>query len=262
MRRAATINVALADTLSRARESGSRFTAWPGDLEPSTLAEGYAIQAALASRLPRQTGWKLAAAGPAPQQRLSIDRPIIGRLTADRELRDGSSLSVALLCQPAAEPEIAFAMRAPVDSDPRGLSDEEILKAVGAVRLAIEVPDSRFQDRDVLTAPMIVAENSWSGFYVLGPEIADWRARDLAATAVTVSRNGQEVASGRGGLISAGPSACLVWLARELRTMGLSLNEGDVVITGTCTWPVPVAAGDLVEADFGPLGTVSLRFTS
>ena len=52
------------------------------------------------------------------------------------------------------------------------------------------------------------------------------------------------------------------WLANELRGLGLTLAVGQVVTTGTCMIPVPVAAGDEVRADYGPLGRVSVRFTA
>jgi 2-keto-4-pentenoate hydratase len=32
------------------------------------------------------------------------------------------------------------------------------------------------------------------------------------------------------------------------------------VTTGTCHPPLPIQAGDVVEADFGPLGKVSVAF--
>jgi 2-keto-4-pentenoate hydratase len=32
-----------------------------------------------------------------------------------------------------------------------------------------------------------------------------------------------------------------------------------VVTTGTCVAPLPIAAGDEVRADFGPLGEVTIR---
>jgi 2-keto-4-pentenoate hydratase len=246
--------------LRAARESGTRLQAWPPGLEPATLEEGYAIQAALLAGLPAQTGWKLAAAGRAPQERLGIDRPIIGRLTADRELPDGGRLSMSRLWEPVAEPEIGFVMAGRIGPEGREPADSDILSAVGTVRLAIEVPDAWFRDRDALAAPSIIADNSWSGFYVLGPRVDDWRGRDLASAAVVVRRNGEEVATGSGALISKGPVACLLWLARELRSQGLAMEPGQAVITGTCTWPVAVAAGDVVVADFGPLGSLSLGF--
>jgi 2-keto-4-pentenoate hydratase len=40
---------------------------------------------------------------------------------------------------------------------------------------------------------------------------------------------------------------------------GEGLRAGDIVTTGTCVTPVPVAPGDAVRADFGDFGEVTLR---
>jgi 2-keto-4-pentenoate hydratase len=50
-------------------------------------------------------------------------------------------------------------------------------------------------------------------------------------------------------------------VARRLALMGESLRAGQFVIAGSLTPIVPVAAGDEVRADFGPLGTLSIEFT-
>jgi 2-keto-4-pentenoate hydratase len=53
----------------------------------------------------------------------------------------------------------------------------------------------------------------------------------------------------------------MVWLANELRARGLGLRGGDLVITGACTPPHPIAAGDAMVADFGALGRVEIAFS-
>jgi 2-keto-4-pentenoate hydratase len=39
---------------------------------------------------------------------------------------------------------------------------------------------------------------------------------------------------------------------------GHRLEAGDLVITGTCVVPIPVAEGQTIVADYGVLGTVSV----
>ena len=73
---------------------------------------------------------------------------------------------------------------------------------------------------------------------------------------------------GRGGVAHVGlganvlgdPRAALTWLVNELSGLGIVIAAGQVVTTGTCATPLPVAAGDTVTADFGALGRVSLCF--
>jgi 2-keto-4-pentenoate hydratase len=52
----------------------------------------------------------------------------------------------------------------------------------------------------------------------------------------------------------------LTWLANELLSQGQQLKAGEVVMTGTCVVPVPVASGDVMTADFGTFGQVRARF--
>ena len=49
-------------------------------------------------------------------------------------------------------------------------------------------------------------------------------------------------------------------VADFLARHGERLEAGDWILSGACTNPVRVAAGDEVSAEFGPLGTVTVRF--
>jgi 2-keto-4-pentenoate hydratase len=66
---------------------------------------------------------------------------------------------------------------------------------------------------------------------------------------------------GHGKNVLGDPRMALVWCANELRQLGLTLRAGEVVTTGTCHPPLPIQSGDLVEADFGSLGNVSVAFS-
>ena len=56
------------------------------------------------------------------------------------------------------------------------------------------------------------------------------------------------------------PARAVAWLANKLAEYDEYLMAGSVVLSGSFISSVPVAAGDLVEADFGELGRVSCRF--
>jgi 2-keto-4-pentenoate hydratase len=65
---------------------------------------------------------------------------------------------------------------------------------------------------------------------------------------------------GYGKNVLGDPRVALAWLVNELRQLGLTLKQGEVVTTGTCHPPLPIQAGDVVAADFGALGKVSVAF--
>jgi 2-keto-4-pentenoate hydratase len=63
-------------------------------------------------------------------------------------------------------------------------------------------------------------------------------------------------AVGTGARVLGDPRLALTWLANELTRYGEALRAGDVVITGTCVKPVPIAPGDRIRMDFGEFGTI------
>ena len=57
------------------------------------------------------------------------------------------------------------------------------------------------------------------------------------------------------------PRIALTWLANQLSSLGIALQKGHVVTTGTCMVPLELQAGDSVSADYGPLGRVHMIFS-
>ena len=57
------------------------------------------------------------------------------------------------------------------------------------------------------------------------------------------------------------PRVALAWLVNELSGLGMPLDAGQVVTTGTCVVPVPVVPGDEVRASFGAFGNLTVRFS-
>ena len=81
-----------------------------------------------------------------------------------------------------------------------------------------------------------------------------WIALKTIHIATTV--NDRQATSGRGADVLGGPLVALTWLANSHRLRGCGLRAGDMVTTGVCGAPAPIAPGDHVRADFGVLGTV------
>ena len=64
---------------------------------------------------------------------------------------------------------------------------------------------------------------------------------------------------GTGRNVLGDPRMALLWLVNELSGLGVSIEPGQFVSTGTCTVPLAVQPGDAVQADFGVLGRISLQ---
>jgi 2-keto-4-pentenoate hydratase len=237
--------------------SGERLAQLSDECRPRDLAEGRAAQDALEAIVGERFGWKIAATSQAGQQHIGVGGPLHGRLFSRFVHHDGDRLSAAGMHMAVAEAEFAFGLRRDLVG-PGPYTRAEVLDAVGAMHLAIELPDSRFEHFEGAGGPQLLADDACAARFVLGPEISDWSEVDLAQQTVAVHVNGVEVSRGSGSNVLGDPRDALTWLANDLPQHGLRLSAGDVVTTGVTTVPVPVSAGDRVVATFPQLGTVSV----
>ena len=232
----------------------------PEACRPGTVAEGYAVQAALARIAgARPVGWKIAATSEAGQKHIGVDGPLAGRLWESKLHRSGATLPAGHLHMSVVEAEFAFRMGRDLPGGGGDYTVDTVMAAVAALHPAIEIPDSRYHDFTVVGAAQLIADNGCTEFCVLGPEAPPaWCDTDLAAHPVAVSIDGEEVATGRGANALGDPRRALTWLANDRVRHGLPLAAGDVIITGTCIVPAPVAPGQRVSAGFGALGAVEV----
>ncbi|MEC8134604.1 MAG: hydratase, partial [Pseudomonadota bacterium] len=107
----------------------------------------------------------------------------------------------------------------------------------------------------------LIADNACAHEFILGPAAeADWRAIDLSQHKATIEAVGGEVHDGIGANVLGDPRDALLWLVQEITGLGLTIEAGQVVTTGTCAEPLDIEPGDEVIADFGALGDVNVSF--
>ncbi|MDX1434281.1 MAG: fumarylacetoacetate hydrolase family protein [Gammaproteobacteria bacterium] len=253
-----------AERIWRSWERGECIDDLPESCRPRTLAEGYAAQAALLEVSgERSRGWKIAATSTPGQRHIGVDGPLAGRLLASKVHADGAELPMAGNHMRVAEAEFAFVLARDLPPRARDYTPQEVMDCVASLHPAIELPDSRFASFATAGGAQLVADDACARWFVLG-EAADegWRAeRDggaLAAHPVRLVINGEEVTRGQGADVLGGPAIALAWLANCHAARGCGLAAGEIVTTGVCGRPSPIAAGDRLEADFGALGRVAL----
>ena len=253
---------AAAKTLSDHWRAGTKLDNLDPSMRPKDRAEGYAIQAALAKHYPgRLFGWKIAATSTAGQKHINVGGPLAGRIFIEKVIADGGTASMQGNEMRVGEAEFAF--RFARDLPPRAspYSVEEVLGAVGTLHPAIEIPDSRFADFVGAGEAQLIADNACAHLFVLGDAtVADWRIRNLIEERPVVTLRGEKH-TGHGKNVLGDPRVALAWCVNELRTLGITLREGEVITTGTCCTPLPIKAGDVFAADFGALGKVSVSFS-
>jgi 2-keto-4-pentenoate hydratase len=246
--------------------TGQTIDALPAGCRPKTALEGYAAQAQLPLVAGRESlGWKIAATSLAGQAHIQVSGPLAGRLLAGQVCGDGATLSLAGNRMRVAEPEFCFRMARDLTPRATPYSLQEVMSAVGALHLALEVPDSRFAVFEQAGEAQLIADNACTGQFVLGPEApALWRDLDLSRHAVTghvtTARGDRWMRDGVGANVLGDPRVALTWLANCLSGLGETLGAGEIVTTGACMKPLEIGPGDAVFADYGSLGRVGLRF--
>ena len=243
-------------------QQSRRMAELPARGRPATRAEGYAIQAELAAVSGQPVvGWKIAATSPAGQAHIHVDGPIAGRIFEQRVVAMGTTFSLEHNLMRVAEAEFAFRLGRDLGARDRAYDVDEVMDAVDALHLSLEVPDSRFHDFTLVGAAQLIADDACACWLVLGPEVsADWRALDLATHVVHGHKNGAAVATGSGANVLGDPRLAMTWIANEVREYGTGLRAGQFVTTGTCIVPLKVGPGDRVHMDFGVLGSIDAAF--
>jgi 2-keto-4-pentenoate hydratase len=259
-----------AQTVWRHWRDGLAMAALPDSARPGSREQGYACQAHLPEVAQQPVlGWKIAATSQAGQQHINVSGPLAGRLLASRVHPPSARLSLAHNRMRVAEPEFAFRFGRALPVREQPYTEADVMSAVDAMLLAIEVPDSRFADFVSAGEPQLLADNACASQLWLGPEaVGDWRSVDLSRHQVTASvtpASGQPWQRvGTGEAVLGDPRTALVWLVHELclpsRGVGAGLRLGDVVITGTCMKPLEVAPGDALAIDYGVFGVINAQF--
>ncbi len=225
------------------------------------VAFGYAVQRLLTKAAKesdrRVVGAKIGLTSDAVQKQLGVDRPDSGVLFADMARFEDQPIELADLLQPKIEAEVAFLLRADLDSP--DLTLDQVRAAVDTAVAALEIVDSRIAGWDIRLVDTI-ADNASSGLYVLGSEPRPLSELDLPAAEMTMSAGDEVVSVGRGSACLGDPCAALLWLARTAREFGTPLRAGDLVLSGALGPMVPVVADTTYEARIGGLGSVRATF--
>jgi 2-keto-4-pentenoate hydratase len=245
----------LARLLADARRD-ARLVQPEAALLPGSVADAYAVQAGIAALGAGPVrGWKVTALTATDQAALGVDRPVAGPLFAEAVQPAPGKLARGRFVQPLLECEIAFRLGTDLPREGAPYDRTTVAAAVAAILPAFEVADGRVAAD--APGPLRLADAMGNGAFVAGPEVADWQAVDLGGLTIRLTHDDREVAKGPADRILGDPLGAVVALANAQPFWGPGLRAGDIVTTGTCTPPWPLAAGR-IEADFGPLGRLTL----
>ena len=250
-----------AEALRRIRRERRILSGLPEVIGPKTVAEGAAVQVALA-RLAGAFppfGFKIGATGRRMQVYLGVDAPIAGFMRAEDVHHGHADLRYADFIRPGVECEVA--VRLGHDLPPGPCSPEQALAAVGGFFAGIEIVENRYGDLKALGSPTLVADQMYHGAAVIGDRHdVDWRALDIGALQGRISLNGGTSDQGVTTDLLGHPLACLAWLAGSAEAAAFGgLKAGQVVMLGSVTPPIWLTGPAMVTVAFPPLPAVTVR---
>jgi len=253
----------LAEQLDAALAEGAPIPPFGISENVSTLADAYAVQTAWTAmrtaRGEKIMGRKIGLTAKAVQEQLGVDQPDYGTLwhSSFYEARNGKvTVPASNFISPRIEGEVAFLFGKPLRSP--NITPQDVLAATEACALGIEIVDSRIADWKIKFFDTIADNASYGGF-TLGPWDKKLKGEDLAAIGMTISRNGELAAEGVGAAVLGSPVLSCAWLANKLLEFGISLEPGDIVISGALMKMLPFKAGD--EFVFNLAGQPELTVT-
>lgn len=248
----------LAQSLLRAADTPHNHPRPQIDGQSIDVEVGSAIQAAQLelrfARGERVVGVKLGLTTADQRDAAGHYRPSVGFLTDTMVL--GKDLSAAMAIAPRVEPEIVAVISRTLE--PPTVSAQDIIDAVGSVRVGIEVVDPRYPDSGFIL-PDALADNSSSRAVAWSSEGVAPEAVDLAAETLSLSINGAPPVVGSGSLVMGNPMVVVVEAIEDLLASGMTIPEGFVVFTGNLAGvALDVAPGDQVRVDSDSLGSLTL----
>jgi len=214
----------------------------------TSVAAAYAVQAewtrARLANGENIVGRKIGLTAKAVQEQLGVDQPDYGTLwqSSYYDARGGKvRVPASDFIAPRIEGEVAFLIGKAL-TGPQ-VTPQQVLAATEACALGVEIVDSRIADWKITIADTIADNASYGGF-TLGPWDKGLRDSDLASVAMTITQNGAVAAQGTGAAVLGSPLLSCTWLANKLLEFGVSLQPGDIVISGALMKMLPFKQGD------------------
>lgn len=226
-----------------------------------TIDDAYAISLDFLARRraegERVVGKKIGVTSKAVQDMLGVHQPDFGFLTDRMHVEGDIDVDARALIQPRAEAEIAFILKDGLKGP--GVTPEDVIAATEFIAPCFEIVDSRIRDWTIGIVDT-VADNASCGVFVLGEARADPRDHDLPALEVTVTKNGAPLSQGLGSAVQGDPAQAVAWLANTLGAYGVTLDAGDIILSGSLVPLEDAVKGDVFAMELAGIGGCTAKF--
>lgn len=253
----------LANQLIQAEKERAGIPALTEQNPNFTTQDAYAVQLEIIRQKLDEgqmiVGKKIGLTSLAMQKLLGVDEPDYGHLLDGMVVENGNEVSFERVMQPKVEAEIAFVLKK--DLQGPNVTALDVLQATDYILPSLEIVDSRVKDWKIKLQDTI-ADNASCGLYVLGGKPVRVNQVDLSQIGMVLSKNGEIVNTGVGAAVMGNPANCVAWLANKLSEFDITLNAGEVILSGALSAAVEAGPGDVFSAKFAHLGEISVRFSS
>ena len=248
----------LADSLTQARLSGQSRSQLSKD-HKLTRADAYTIQEiGIEHRIQRQekfVGYKMGLTSEAKRKQMNLDSPLYGVLTNKMQVQSGGTFHLQGSIHPKIEPEVAFL----ITQDLRGnVSREQVIAACSSICACMEILDSRYDQFKYFSMEDVIADNSSSSHFVIGPWLNDFKKLDLSNLKMKMSVNGESAQEGNSKDISGDPIISVIQLCELLSERGRALPAGSIVLAGAATAAVALENGQKIELEVEGLAKLNV----
>lgn len=248
----------IAERFVQARLEARAVDGYPGQI-PQTMDQAYAVQEAAIALYPDEiVGWKVGGVPPVLQPQLGVHRvsgPIFSR-NVWPVATDGPTPLPAFEGGFAAV-ESEFIARIGVDADPAKTdwTIEEAAAQVDAVFIGVELAGSPLSEINDLGSAVVASDFGNNGGLIVGPEVADWRAR-LDSLSVETVVNGESLGIGGSPSLAGGAMESVRFLLEHCARRGRPLKKGILISTGAVTGVHRVYDGDEALCAFDGVGDI------
>ena len=222
--------------------------------------DAYAISAGVAQKMQaagsKLIGYKVGLTSVAMRRSSKIDEPDYGYIYEHFLHPDGATLKHADYCVPRVELELAFVLKDALQGP--GVNMLDVMRATEYIVPAIELIDTRVTEpRKIYDT---IADNGAGAGIILGGRPLRPHDADLRMIPGILYRNTEIEETGVSCGVMGHPANGIAWLANKLHEIGEQLEPGQMLLAGSYVRPIWAEIGDVIRADFGEFGSISIKF--
>lgn len=215
-----------------------------------SVEQGYLLQQQLMSQYIAQsqkkhTGWKVALSALTAQAKYALTQPVYGQLVADMHVNSPAKIMVSANEALKLEVELAFRLNTNLTAN-GAYSDAELIAAIADISPALEIVNVRWDNWN-FNIGQFLADNAAAYIYVLGQPIQQPVQQILQNIQLETSSHEMvfTFCEHDNALKN------YFWLVRTVLAKNISLNSGEILLTGSLIRPLNMTSGCYAVQLFG-----------